>query len=246
MLVQPITFTNFDGQEVTKNYYFNLTEGELAIRELESDGTWSETLERIKNSNKGSVVMPEFKKILKWTYLERTGEDGIDKSDAAWSRFENSEPWSNLIMRLITEDGFSAQFIEAIMPERIRKRNKEREATPGFRPGADTARPTPPGAHAAIQSPADVPVQSAAEADPEYQDYLRRKAAAAARPAPTLENFNETPADQPYNLQPGEFPVQVAEDGGRSASFGSFVDAVESQREAGVQHTSTPRTDIQP
>lgn len=143
MLKKPITFTDFDGNTVVKDFYFNITKAELAIAELESDGTWSQTLQKISESNKGSVVMPEFKKILKWTYGERNG-DSFDKSDAAYARFENSEPWSELIMELLSDATSAADFINAVLPADIAAKNREAQATNGFRPGADTTRPTPP------------------------------------------------------------------------------------------------------
>lgn len=145
MYTKPITYTNFNGQTVTKNFYFNITKAELALRELESDGTWSETLQTIAGSNQGSVVLPEFKKILKWTYGEKS-EDGESfvKSDAAWERFENSEPWSVLIMELLSNGAYAAEFINKVLPPDLAAANLEAQKADGFRPGADTSRPTPP------------------------------------------------------------------------------------------------------
>lgn len=145
MLTLPITYTNFNGKSVTKNFFFNITKAEIALRELESDGTWSETLNQIKNSDQGSIVMPEFKKIIKWCYGEKSldGESFV-KSDEAYSKFENSEAWSVLIMNLLTDAEWSAQFIEGVMPADMIATRKEQEATSGFRPGANTDRPTVP------------------------------------------------------------------------------------------------------
>lgn len=149
MFTKTITYTNFNGKETQKNFYFNITKAELALRELESDGTWSETLEKIKASNKGSVVVPEFKKIIKWTYGEKS-EDGESfvKNDEVWARFENSEPWSELIMELLQDADFASHFINSVLPPDIAARNIEAQKTNGFRPGADTSRPTPPVAGA--------------------------------------------------------------------------------------------------
>lgn len=160
MLKKPITFTDFDGNTVVKDFYFNITKAELAIAELESDGTWSQTLTKISESNKGSVVMPEFKKILKWTYGERNG-DSFDKSDAAYARFENSEPWSELIMELLSDATSAADFINAVLPADIAAKNREAQATNGFRPGADTTRPTPPvaGESPVVNAVAETPEQ---------------------------------------------------------------------------------------
>lgn len=145
MLTKKIKYTNFNGVEVEKAFYFNITKAELAMRELESDGTWSETLKNIENSSQGSVVMPEFKKIIKWTYGEKSQDgESFEKSDAIWAKFENSEAWSNLIMELLTDAGYAAEFINAVLPADIAAKNREAQATNGFRPGANTERPAVP------------------------------------------------------------------------------------------------------
>ena len=143
MLKKDITYVNFNGQSITKAFYFNITTAELALRELESDGTWSDALKTIQGSDKGSVVLPEFRKILKWTYGEKS-EDGesFTKSDAIWDKFNGSEPWSILIMELLTNAGYAADFINAALPADIAARNREAQATNGFRPGADITPPT--------------------------------------------------------------------------------------------------------
>jgi hypothetical protein len=181
MLKKAITFVNFDGVTVTKDYYFNITKAEIALREMESDGTWSETLEKIKSSDKGSEVLPEFRKILQWMYGEKQGDSFI-KSEEVWARFNNSEPWSVLVMELLTNAGYAADFITAAMPADIQGPLREQSATPGFRPGADTSRPTPPVA-------APTPVSAVAvrpEDDEAYQNWLAdQKAAAEAAKAPS-------------------------------------------------------------
>lgn len=176
MYKKTITYTNFNGDVVTKDFYFNITEAEITLRQLETDGNWTQTLERIKDSNKGSVVFPEFKKIIKWTYGEKSadGEQFI-KSEEAWARFENSEPWSALIMELITSENYAQEFITAVLPQNLAARAKELQARNGFRPGADISRPTPPVAG----TPAPVPQQ------PQFQ-------------APVEEPYQPPVTQQPY------------------------------------------------
>jgi len=145
MLRLPLTYTNFNGDTVTKEFFFNLSKSELAEQEMISDGSYSKTLLRISKSSKGSEVLPELKKILKWSYGVRS-EDGerFIKNDEVWKEFEDSAAYDSLIMRMFTEDGFAAYFANGIVPADISGQLKEQNAVPGFRPGADTSRPTPP------------------------------------------------------------------------------------------------------
>jgi hypothetical protein len=145
MLKLPLTYTNFNGDVVTKDFFFNLSKAELAEQEMTSDGTFSKSLIRIGESKKGSEILPEFKKILKWSYgvKSQDGERFI-KTDEVWEQFQDSAAYEVLIMKLFTEEGFAAYFANGIVPADVSGQLKEQNAVPGFRPGADTSRPTPP------------------------------------------------------------------------------------------------------
>lgn len=175
MLKKPITYTNFNGEEVTRNFYFNLTKAEIAIRELSSDGTFTESMQAIKSSTKGSVVMPEFVKILKWTYGVKSadGEQFI-KNDAVWVQFEQSEAYSVLIMELITDATGASKFISAVLPADLSARANELAAN-GFRPGAETL---PQSRRDALNAEQAVPAQEAPLVDPN---------AATVPPAPVAQ-----------------------------------------------------------
>lgn len=140
-----VEYVNFNGKTVQRTFYFNITKAELALREARSDGTWSQSLEVIKNSDKASVVLPEFEKLIEWSYGDKS-EDGESfvKSDEIWSKFVNSEPWSALVMDLLTNAASAAQFFNAILPPDIAAANREAQAVDGFRPGASTERPVAP------------------------------------------------------------------------------------------------------
>jgi hypothetical protein len=192
MLGHSITYKNFNGVDVTKTFYFNITTSEIALAELESDGTWSQSLKIIGESNQGSVVVPEFKKILKWTYGEKSSDgESFDKSDEAWARFVNSEAWSTLIWDLLTKDNFAAEFMNAVMPADLAAKAKEAQAQPGFRPGANTERPTPPAA-SEVPGPGVIPLApplsgvGTGTIDKNYADPIRE-------PAPLVDGITLYP-----------------------------------------------------
>lgn len=147
MLKLPITYVNFLGETKTKDFYFNLSKAELTERTVGSDGEFQATLERIKSSNKGSVVLPELVKIIKWSYgeISADGEQFL-KTEEGWTRFESSPAYSELIMRFFSTDGgtFAASFINGVLPADLAAQAREQAAQNGFRPGADLSRPTPP------------------------------------------------------------------------------------------------------
>lgn len=136
MLKKPITYTNFNNETVTRDFYFNLTKAEIALRELSSDGTFSAQIEQIKASDKGSEVMPAFVNILKWAYGVKS-DDGerFIKNDEVWTAFQESPAYSVLIMELLSDGAYGAQFITAVLPPELAP---QIQAQDGFRPGAQT------------------------------------------------------------------------------------------------------------
>lgn len=214
MYRKDITYTNFNGQETTRPFYFNITKAELALRELESDGTWSESMKAIAASNKGSVVLPEFKKLVKWTYGEKSADgESFEKSDEIWAKFENSEPWSALMMELLTDAKMAADFFNNCMPPDMVRARLEAEATPGFRPGADISRPGNPvvgtgGAQtpaANDQTPAQIPAgnpvggivqpQQPAPVEQPYDPNAYQQAPVAAQQPLQPEVYTPSPQD---------------------------------------------------
>jgi hypothetical protein len=233
MYAYDIEYTNFNGQKVKRRYYFNITEGEIALTELESDGTWSQTLEQISASNQGSVVVPEFKKIIKWTYGEKSADgETFDKSEAAWARFENSEAWSQLIMDLLTKDNFAATFINNVLPERLRR------AQNGFRSGADLTRPVPPAARPVQQeTPAQAPVQNYGSEGAQQGGIEQAQQYQQPAPAQPIQVPAPQQAAPLYDVNTqGNFqaPQPLTPE-----------QAVQYQADQGIQRQSTPRPDLQ-
>lgn len=252
MFRHEITYNNFNGQPVTKAFYFNITKAELALAELESDGTWSQSIEKIAQSSKGSEVIPEFKKIIKWTYGEKSADgESFDKSDEAWARFVNSEPWSQLVWDLLTKDNFAATFINSVLPPDLSAAAREAAARNGFRPGASTDRPVPPAARevqqAQVVSSPGVPQQSYNQ-QPNYGsagaqqggiEQVQQPAQPVYVPAP--QQAQPQQAAPLYDVNTAQAPQPLTPE--QAQQYQTRHDAI--QAEQGIQHESTPRTDIQ-
>jgi hypothetical protein len=144
LIKKTITYTDFNGQQQTEDFYFNLTKAELAEMELSGEGnSLKASLERIVASNDGAKIVSEFKKILEKSYGVRSADGKrFMKSPQAWEEFASSEAYSVLFMELATDANASAEFINALVPI---KPPQGQPAVPGFRPGHEpTSQPTPP------------------------------------------------------------------------------------------------------
>ena len=62
MLKRSITYTDFNGDEVTEVLYFHLTKPELIEMEVESSGGLSALLQRISENGDRKAIVAEFKK----------------------------------------------------------------------------------------------------------------------------------------------------------------------------------------
>lgn len=134
-----LTYTNFNGAQVSRPFYFNLMESEIVEREASMDGNLGETLKAIGSSDQASVILPELKKIVKWAYgIKSDDGERFIKNDEVWNAFEQSPAYDALFMDLITRDGAAAELANGIMPGNLADRVAELQAQNGFRPGAQT------------------------------------------------------------------------------------------------------------
>jgi hypothetical protein len=118
LLKKSITYTDFNGDEVTEDFYFNLTKAELIEIEMAHEGGLSESLKKIVKSEDGAKIMAEFKYIILMAYGERS-LDGkrFSKSQHLREQFESTEAYSELFVSLVTDPEAAAEFVQGVMPK---------------------------------------------------------------------------------------------------------------------------------
>jgi len=122
MLKQTIKYTDFNGVEREEDFYFNLTKAEITEMELSTKGGLTETIQRVINTED----TPEIIKIFKGLILKSYGEKSPDgkrfiKSEEMSKAFEQTEAYSELFMKLATDDKAAAAFINGIVPDETAK-----------------------------------------------------------------------------------------------------------------------------
>lgn len=125
MLKKAIKYTNFDGEEVTEEFYFNLTQAEIVELEVDIEGGLDGAIKHIQATQDGKEIIKLFKTILKKAYGKRS-PDGrrFIKSPEGFSEFESSEPYSVLFMELVTQADAAANFINGIVPQNLVNENQ--------------------------------------------------------------------------------------------------------------------------
>lgn len=128
MLKRSVTYTDFNGDEVTEVLYFHLTKPELIEMEVESSGGLSTMLQRISENGDRKAIVAEFKKIVLTAYGEKSDDGKIfRKSDTIRENFASSAAYSQLFMELATDETAAAEFINGVMPKDLLTQDKPAE-----------------------------------------------------------------------------------------------------------------------
>ena len=123
MLAKPITYTDYNGVEITETFYFNLSQAELIDMQLGGkDGLYSNKLQKMIDNHDAAAIVATIKEFVLKSYGEKT-DDGkrFIKSPEISEAFMQTEAYSQLITELLSDDAKSSEFILGIMPQALRE-----------------------------------------------------------------------------------------------------------------------------
>jgi len=122
MLKKTITYTNYNDEVVTEDFYFNLSKAEIIEMEAMTDGGLRAKLTSIVAAKDQKKIMETFKEILFKAYGEKS-PDGkrFVKSKEISEGFEQTEAYSELFMEIVFDAEKAAAFINAIVPQETRQ-----------------------------------------------------------------------------------------------------------------------------
>jgi hypothetical protein len=120
MFKKTIKFTNFNDEDVEKDFYFHMSKAELV--EMAANGEMQARLTKIMNSNDNQEILREFTEIIRKAVGIRS-EDGerFIKSDEARSQLFDSAAFDELIIELMTGSTAAADFVKQLIPEKMQK-----------------------------------------------------------------------------------------------------------------------------
>ena len=117
MLKKTITYQDFNGDEVSEDFFFHLSKAELVEMELSHEDGLSEALQRIIAAQDGKGIVTEFKNIILGAYGKRSSDGKrFVKNATIREEFESSEAYSTLFMELVTNTDSAIEFINGIIP----------------------------------------------------------------------------------------------------------------------------------
>lgn len=116
MLKKTITYTDFNGNERTEDFFFNFTDAELTEYNFSFKGGIEKKLEDIIASENMQEILEIFKDLILLSYGKKS-EDGrrFIKNDELREEFSQTAAFSKLYMELL-DDTKAAEFINGIVP----------------------------------------------------------------------------------------------------------------------------------
>ena len=118
MLKKTITYVDYDGNEQTEDFYFNLTKAECVELNYSEAGGLQKYIEALVREKDNKRIIALFKDLIFLSYGEKS-LDGrrIIKSKELSEACAQTEAYSNLFMELASDANAGAEFVNGITPK---------------------------------------------------------------------------------------------------------------------------------
>lgn len=126
MYKETITYIDYNGNERTEDFYFNLTEAELTDMNYSVRGGFQAMIKRIVDTQDVPSIAKIFKEMIFKSYGQKS-DDGrrFIKSNELSEEFSQTEAYSKLYMKLATDSKAASAFVNGIIPADLSKRMTE-------------------------------------------------------------------------------------------------------------------------
>lgn len=117
MYIKTMTYTDYDGEQRTENFCFNLTQAEIAEMDLSATGGLEQTIKDIIAAKDNAKLVQLFKGLILKSYGVKSSDGRrFIKSEQLSEEFSQTEAYSDLFMELASDASAAAEFINKITP----------------------------------------------------------------------------------------------------------------------------------
>ena len=118
MVKKTITYTDYDGNERTEDFYFNLSEAEITEMELSMEGGMRAYIQQIIAAKSQLELVRLFKKILLASYGKKSPDGRLFvKNDQVTAEFVAHPAYSKIYMELVTDEDKASEFVNGLIPK---------------------------------------------------------------------------------------------------------------------------------
>lgn len=127
MIKKNITYTDFDGEERTDAFYFNLTEAELLDIELDYGGNMSKAVEGMLERHDAKGLFGIIENLIRHSYGEKS-PDGkrFMKNKELTDGFVTTGAYSAMVIELLSDEKEFEKFMTAVIPSNIRDKVEQK------------------------------------------------------------------------------------------------------------------------
>ena len=108
------TYTDFNGNERSGVFRFNLTEAELSQLFLKTEGGLEDYIKKITEENDTKKLIEIFTELLDMSYGEKTADGDFMKSPEILAKFKAKQVYSDLYMEWLTDAAKASEFVAGI------------------------------------------------------------------------------------------------------------------------------------
>jgi hypothetical protein len=124
MLKKTIQYKNVDGELISEDFYFNLSMAELLADAVDEE--YLEMLKMVSVSNDNRKIVEIFTDFMRRSVGQKTANGKrLDKDAEIVDDFMFSDAYSVLLLEMMSNAGYAAEFINQVFPEEMLKRAQE-------------------------------------------------------------------------------------------------------------------------
>lgn len=122
MLAKTITYKDYNGNERTEKFYFNMSKAEIMEMEASTSGGFAGIVQKIIEAQDTPALVQIFKDFVLKAYGEKSNDGKrFIKSPEISAAFSQTEAYSDLFVELATNAEAAAEFVNGIIPSSLQK-----------------------------------------------------------------------------------------------------------------------------
>ena len=132
MVKKTVTYPDFEGKEVTKDFYFNLSKMEFRVLDRKIPGGLQNMIDQIMKEKDEDRLIDLLDILILESYGEKAEDGRFVKEDRFGRRlssfFKISEAWDVLFMNLVSNENELHEFLMGIVPKDVAEKAAEESA----------------------------------------------------------------------------------------------------------------------
>ena len=120
------TYTDYDDNQRTEDFYFNYSEAELTDLQFSVSGGLAGMIDKIIKTNDMPKLVELFRELIQKAYGEKSNDGRrFIKSPELTKEFTESVAYSQIYMRLATDSKAAQEFINKVVPKSMKDKMQQ-------------------------------------------------------------------------------------------------------------------------